>query len=77
MSIAGYQQIRFYDPAVDAEGVRISGFDGKGGEFWMRLALAPAGRARRAQREQALAAIAEAIEIGLEPGEVIVDEVSP
>ena len=73
MPMTAHQQIRFYDPYTDSEGVRISGFDGKGGEFFQRLALAPSGKARRLQREKALEAIEEAIEAGLEPGEVIVE----
>jgi hypothetical protein len=68
-----HQQVRFYDPHMDAEAVRISGFDDRGDEFWMKRRLAPEGALRRIQREEALSAIAEAIEAGLEPGEVIVD----
>jgi hypothetical protein len=67
------QQIHFWDPGLDADAVRISGFDGRGGEFWMKLPVAQAGRARRAQMAQALAAIEEAIEAGLEPGEVVIE----
>ncbi len=71
-NMTAFQELRFYDPFIDAEGIRISGFDGRGGEYFMRLPLAKSGRARREQRNDALAAIEEAIKAGLEPGEVIV-----
>jgi hypothetical protein len=73
MSVIAFQQIRYYDPGVDAEAARISGFDRHGGEFWMRCTLAPSGRARRQQFQDAQAAIAEAIEAGLDPGEVVIE----
>lgn len=74
MRMPGYfQQLRFYDPGIDGEAIRISGFDGKGGEFFMTLELAAAGAARRKQRRDVEDAISEAIDAGLEPGEVRID----
>ncbi len=70
--MTAHQQIRFWDPFTDAEAVRISGFSGRG-EYWVKRPAAPAGRARRAQMDAALTLIAEAIEAGLEPGEVVAD----
>lgn len=72
MPLTAYQQIRFYDPMLDCEAVRISGFSGRG-EYWMKLPLDPSGRRRREQKEKALEAIEEAIASGCEPGEVIVE----
>jgi hypothetical protein len=69
-----YTETVFYDPFIDDEGVRISGFSSVGGEFWMRGPRAPAGRQRRLQRERALEAIRMAIEAGLEPGEVVTQD---
>jgi hypothetical protein len=71
MPMTAHQTIRFYDPSIDGEAVRISGFDGRGGEFWCKRALPVSAKARRAQKEEALELIEQAIEAGLEPGEVI------
>jgi hypothetical protein len=75
MPAAGWQQLRYWSPHTDRDMVRYSGFDGKGGEFWIeREWQAASGSAKRRQREQALEAINEAIDAGLEPGRVITDE---
>lgn len=68
-----HQKLRYYDLAADEEALRISGFDGKGGEFWIRMTLPVSGAERRRKEAEALAAIAQAIAAGLEPGQVIVD----
>lgn len=74
MRMRGYfQALHYYDPNTDAEAVRISGFDGRGGEFFMRMPLADAGHARRKQRKDAEQAITMAIDAGLQPGEVVTD----
>lgn len=65
--------MRFYDPQIDAEGIRFSGIAERGGEFWIREALAAEGRSRREQRERALEAIEQAIDRGDEPGQVVVE----
>lgn len=72
-----YTETRFYDPFLDAEAVRISAFPDRGGEYWMRLAVPPPGKARRLQREWALAVLMDAINAGLEPGQVVTDEPDP
>ena len=69
--LTAWNEVRFYDPFIDAEGVRFSGFSDRPGEWWMRLPRAPAGKARRLQRERALDRIRDAIEAGMEPGEVV------
>jgi hypothetical protein len=73
MPLISISEVRFYDPLSDSEAIRISGFSDRGGEFWIREALAPAGKSRRLQREKAMDAIAEAIAAGLEPGQVVID----
>jgi hypothetical protein len=64
--------VRFYDPIIDADAARFSGFSDRGAEYWVREALAPAGKSRRLQRERVWEGIKAAIEAGLEPGEVII-----
>ena len=78
MPILQYQTLRFYDPQLDAEAIRISGFSGRG-EFWRKEPLAPAGRKRREQLAEALELIEEAIDAKrpdgrwmFQPGEVVV-----
>lgn len=73
MPLTAHQTLRFYDPRIDADAIRISGFSGRG-EFWIKEALAPAGAKRREQKERALDLIEQAIEAGLEPGEVVADD---
>lgn len=72
--MTGYQTLTFYDLHEDCDCIRISGFDGRGGEFWMKRQREITGRGKRAQLDNCLAAIRHAIELGLEPGEVVVDE---
>ncbi len=73
MPIAQWSMMRFYDPHIDAEAIRFSGISDRGGEFFIREPLAPAGKPRRLQREKALEAITQAIDQGCEPGQVIVE----
>ena len=70
-SLTSYNEVGFYDPMIDDYAVRISGFSDAPGEWWIREARAPAGKARRLQRERALDLIRMAIEQGCEPGEVV------
>ena len=70
-TLTAYNEVRFYDPHIDGEAVRFSGFADAPGEWWMKLPRAPAGKPRRLQRERALDLIRDAIEAGLEPGEVV------
>lgn len=66
-----YQVIRYYSATTDAEMARISMFDSRGSEFWTEV-QAGGGRKWRVARERAVELIANAIESGDEPGEVIV-----
>lgn len=70
MPLTAHTTFRFWDPYLDCEAIRISGFSGRG-EFWRKLPLAPAGAKRRAQLEESLDLIEQAIEADLEPGEVV------
>lgn len=72
--MTGHQTLTFYDLHEDRECIRISGFDGRGGEFWMKRVRAVSGPQKREQLDTCLASIREAIAMGLQPGEVIVDE---
>lgn len=64
-----YQEFAYYSVLHDADMVRLSTHDGKGGEFF---ATYPAlgGRKQRDAKEQALLTIETAKRMGLEPGEV-------
>lgn len=64
-----YSEFRHYSPLIDAEAVRISCWDSRGGEFWMLIPAAD-GRRYRERRNEALDAIAIAIADKLEPGQV-------
>lgn len=68
--MTAHQTVRFYDPFTDAQSVRISGFSGRG-EFWCNRPLPAAGRDRRVVLAAAIELIEQAIEQGLEPGEVV------
>jgi len=74
MPLTGWQKIEFYDPALDAQAARISGFDGRGGEYWRKVPLCPTGKSRRAQINAVLDEIEDAIALAdrgqREPGEV-------
>lgn len=66
----GYRQYRFYSPTLDAEAVRLSMADGAGREYYMIVAADEAGRRWRERRDEALAAIDDAIARTDEAGEV-------
>lgn len=65
-----YQVIRYYSTTTDAEMARVSMFDSRGSEFWTEIPAA-VGKKWRASRERAVELLANAIESGDEPGEVI------
>lgn len=71
--MASWREVRLWDMWIDDMAVRVSGFSDRGGEFWSRQRLAPAGRERVKQRHKTLAAIEQAITAGQEPGEVQVE----
>jgi hypothetical protein len=62
-----YYEFTTYSPVLDCEVARISLYDERGGEFFM---IVPTGRGYRAARSKALAVMCEAIDDGVDPGEV-------
>ncbi len=66
----GYRQFRFYSPTLDAEAVRLSMADEAGQEYYMIVAASEAGKRWRERRDEALAALDDAISRRHEPGEV-------
>lgn len=64
-----YTEYRAYSPIIDAEQVRLSMYDDRGGEFF---ALVPAAGAKkwRERKDAALDAIMDAMDAGALPGEV-------
>lgn len=69
MTARTYQEIRSYSPQFDCTVARISIPDDNGQEFFM-LVPQRNPRQRRAERYAACEAIQEAIDAGLQPGEV-------
>lgn len=67
-----YQEIRAYSPLHDCDVVRVSMADERCSEFFMQVQDRDRRRGWRVKRNAALAAIGEAIDAGLQPGEVIV-----
>lgn len=65
-SVMTFTEFEFYDPKTDGERVRLSVFN-HGREYFMFL---DAGVGYRQRREAALENICEAIDMGLNPGEV-------
>lgn len=69
MGLSSYQIIRYYSAATDREMARISMFDERGSEFWTEVLHG--GKEWRKKRDEAVELLANAIEAGDEPGEVI------
>ena len=69
-----YSEFSFYSPIYDAECFRISVSDGRTGEFFAIIKNPGLGRSLREARARALNAIEAAIEAGLNPGEVEVND---
>lgn len=67
-----YQEIRAYSPIHDCDVVRVSMADERCSEFFMQVPCPDGRRGWRVKRAAALQAIGEAIDGGLEPGEVLV-----
>lgn len=67
--MTGYREYRFYSPMHDSIAARLSMVDERNGEFW-RVVPITSPRTYRKERELALDAIEEAIDMGAEPGEV-------
>ena len=65
-----FSEFRFYSPILDAEAIRISMVNARNAEFFM-IIKADDGRRYREKRDEALSMIEEAIEAGLEPGQVL------
>lgn len=65
-----YSEFRFWSPILDADAVRLSMSGTKGGEFFV-IIRADDGKKYRERRDRALGLIQQAIDEGLEPGEVV------
>jgi hypothetical protein len=72
--VTGYRQYRAYSIRDDADMVRLSMWDARGGEYHMTIAWGNGGRVFREARAAALEALAEAMRLGMEPGEISVGE---
>lgn len=66
-----YHEHRYYSIADGRIMVRLSVADERGGEFFVKMPRDEPARRYRERRDEALAMIEEAIEAGLDPGEVI------
>lgn len=64
-----YTEYRAYSPLHDAEVVRLSMYDARGGEFFA-LVPADAQKKWRERRDEALDTIMDAMDAGQFPGEV-------
>lgn len=67
--MSGYSEYRHWSVMLGCDASRLSMFDEHGGEFFM-LIPAEDARSYRVARETALDAIATAIAMGCQPGEV-------
>jgi hypothetical protein len=63
-------EFRYWSPVLGCDAVRMSCFDGLGGEFFIIIPADDEGRAFREARQFAAEAIHEAMSLGLQPGEV-------
>ena len=61
-----------YDPGIDGEAICYICHTGKGA-YWIKVAKAPQGKKRRAQKDEMIARIADAIENEHPAGEVNID----
>ena len=66
-----FSEYRHWSIALDCEAVRLSAFDARDQEYWMLLPVIGAKGYRKA-RAEALEYLAEAMHLGLDPGEVII-----
>lgn len=76
MSLTSWNSWTYYDPMIGDEGICVTGYTGRGA-YWIRAALTPSGKSRRAQRDEFLNRISAAIEAGDPPGEVSTKGPSP
>jgi hypothetical protein len=70
LTMRGVAEYRYWSPVLGCEAARISGFDDRGGEFFMIIPVDEAGKKYRHARQSAAEAIGQAISLGLHPGEV-------
>jgi hypothetical protein len=61
MPITAWNHWITYDVARDCEVICVTGYTGRGA-YWIKAPLAPAGKSRRAQREDLLSRIDAAVE---------------
>lgn len=71
-----YSELSCYSPEFDSMCLRISVSDGHGGEFFCILPIPALGRSLRDARARALSTIEAAMESGMYPGEVEIDQTS-
>ena len=64
-----YQELTYWSPIYGAECSRISVVDANGSEFFAMLPKTD-GRAYTTLRQKAVEKLSEAIEMGIEPGEI-------
>lgn len=76
MALVFQPPIIHYDPGLDAEAITYICHTGKGA-YWIRAPKAPEGRKRRAQKEEMLARLADAVETEQPPGQVSMDSPRP
>ncbi|HXJ61875.1 MAG TPA: hypothetical protein VNU68_34990 [Verrucomicrobiae bacterium] len=69
MPLTGWTKTLFWDPRTGEDAITYSGYSGHG-TYWVTAPLAPAGKSRRAQKDEILDRIEEAIERNDPPGEV-------
>jgi hypothetical protein len=69
-----FQTIRFYNFATDSDAARISMFDDNGHEYFYVMDVPKSAKTWRAERARAVDAIGMAIDQGLTPGQVMIDE---
>lgn len=68
-NLRSYNQLTYYDPGLDGQAICYIGYSGQG-SYTIRALLAPAGRKRRAQKEEMLVRLEVAIRADQPPGEV-------
>jgi hypothetical protein len=69
MTIVAWSHWTYFDPMLNETAMCVTGYTGHGA-YWIRAPLAPAGKTRRAAREEMLDRIRAAVEAGEQPGEV-------
>lgn len=66
-----FQEMHFYSPLLDSEAIRLSVADEQSREYFAIIGNPGSGKAYRAKREETINLICQAIDMGLDPGEVV------